>query len=129
VLGFQTAQFPAFYRRDSGHQLAYVVQTAAEAAAIAEAHWSGGAPTSAVLVANPVPPDAEIDQAMHDSVLEAALAQLASDEIHGKDVTPALLAYFHEHTAGQSLRANEALVLANAAVAADIAVALSAGRP
>jgi len=44
-------------------------------------------------------------------------------------VTPALLAYFHKHTDGRSLRANEALVLANAAVAAQVAVALAPDQP
>jgi len=128
VLGYRTSRFPAFYRRDSGHELTWWVETAAEAAAIATARWGGVAPTSAVLVANPVPIGAELDQALHDSVLEEALDRVARDGVHGKDVTPALLAYFHDHTGGQSLRANEALVLSNAAVAAEIAVALAVGE-
>ena len=102
------------------------MNTAAEVAAIAAAHWSGPTPTSAVVVANPIPAEAELDRAVHDAVLEAALRHAADSGIHGKQVTPALLAYFHEHTDGRSLRANEALVLANAAVAAQIAAALVA---
>ena len=128
VLGYRTARFPAFYLRDSGHALTWWVQAPAEAAAIAEAHWGEVGSTSAVVVVNPIPADAELDRTLHDRVLEEALDRLARDGVHGKDVTPALLAYFHEHTDGQSLRANEALVLANAAVAAEIAVALAAGR-
>jgi pseudouridine-5'-phosphate glycosidase len=41
--------------------------------------------------------------------------------ITGKDVTPFLLAWFHEHTGGASLAANVALVLANAELAAHVA--------
>lgn len=128
VLGFQTSRFPAFYLRDSDHELTWQVQTAADAAAVARAHWDGPGPTSAVVVANPIPAAAELPRALHDSVLDAALRQVDVDGVRGKDVTPALLAYFHEHTDGQSLHANEALVLANAALAADIAAALSAVR-
>ena len=126
VLGFRTARFPAFYRRDSGHEVPWSVQTASEAAAIARAHWAGAPPTSAVLVANAVPPEAELDEDVHDAVMTDALAEVARHGIHGKAVTPALLAYFHEHTGGQSLRTNEELVVSNAAVAAEIAVALAA---
>ena len=129
VLGYQTSRFPAFYRRDSGHDLTWRVETGAEVAAIVEMHWGGVGPSSAVVVANPVPAEAELDQAVHDAVLEAGLARVAADGIRGKDVTPALLAYFHEHTDGRSLRANEALVLANAAVAAQVAVALAPDQP
>lgn len=129
VLGYRTSRFPAFYRRDSGHELTWRVETPAEAAAIALAHW-GAAPTSAVVVANPIPADAELAQDVHDAVLAAGLARLARDGVRGKDVTPVLLAYFHEHTGGRSLLANEALVLANAAVAAQVAVAIeSVDRP
>ena len=128
VIGYGTTRFPAFYLVDSGLTLTWSADTPAALAAIAAAHWGGIAPTSGVVVANPIPVADELDRALHDRVLAEGLAHLASTGVRGKDVTPALLAYFHEHTAGASLDANEALVLANAALAAQIAVELAALR-
>jgi pseudouridine-5'-phosphate glycosidase len=48
-----------------------------------------------------------------------------ADGIRGKDVTPFLLAHFHEATEGTSLRVNVDLVLANATLAARAAAALA----
>ncbi|MEY3430754.1 MAG: hypothetical protein RJB30_686, partial [Actinomycetota bacterium] len=45
-------------------------------------------------------------------------------KIKGKEVTPFLLEYFHSHSDGESLRVNEEIIKANAALAAEIAVAL-----
>ena len=56
-----------------------------------------------------------------DGDLRSEAAQRAG--VTGKDVTPFLLAWFHERTEGASLRANVALVLSNARLAAEIAVA------
>jgi pseudouridine-5'-phosphate glycosidase len=82
----------------------------------------------ALVVANPLPPEEQLDPALHDRVLTAGLAAAHSAGITGKDVTPYLLSYFHERTHGASLEANVRLVLNNAALAADIAVA-SAPQP
>ena len=41
--------------------------------------------------------------------------------MHGKDVTPRLLEYFHDHSGGESLRANVELVLSNARLAGEVA--------
>ena len=64
-----------------------------------------------------------MDRALHDRVLGAALAAAQAAGVYGKDVTPFLLDYFHRETHGASLSANVALVLSNARLAAEIAVA------
>jgi len=75
----------------------------------------------AVVVANPISLQHEMDRALHDQTLEAALMSAEKHGVTGKDVTPFLLAYFHDHTGGASLAANIALVLGNARLAAQIA--------
>jgi Uncharacterized enzyme involved in pigment biosynthesis len=61
---------------------------------------------------------------LHETTLEAALKSLQDNKIIGKDVTPFLLAFFHEHTDGVSLQANIDLVVNNARLAGDIAMAM-----
>jgi pseudouridine-5'-phosphate glycosidase len=82
----------------------------------------------ALVVANPIPDGKEMARELHDSTLAGALKALHDHTIIGKDVTPFLLAYFHEHTDGVSLQANIDLVLNNAALAAKIAMAQTAAR-
>jgi len=72
-------------------------------------------------VARPVDPDDEMDRELHEATVAAGLAEVERRGIVGKDVTPFLLGWFHDHTAGTSLRANVALVLGNAALAARVA--------
>jgi pseudouridylate synthase len=125
VLGYRTEAFPGFYRRDSGHPAPWRVDSPTEAAAVWRAHRGLGQRSGAVL-AQPVPQDAELDAVLHDRLLDEGLALLAARGITGKDVTPALLEHFHAGSDGASLRANLALVLANAELAAQVAVALAA---
>jgi pseudouridylate synthase len=73
-----------------------------------------------------VPADAELDGVLHDRLLDEGLALITSRGVTGKDVTPVLLEHFHTGSGGASLQANLALVLANAALAAQVAAALSA---
>ena len=75
----------------------------------------------AVVVANPLPEDEQVDPQLHDRVLRDGLQAAASQGIAGRDVTPFLLERFHSQTGGESLRANVRLVLRNAALAAEIA--------
>lgn len=124
VLGFASDFFAGFYRRDSGFPVPWRVDDPAAAAAVFRAHrrfGSGGG----LVVSNPVPADAQLDPRRHDRVLADGLAEVAGDRITGKDVTPALLAYFHAATGGDSLTVNVALVLANAELAGRIAVELA----
>ena len=78
------------------------------------------------MVANPIPAADELDRQLHDQTLAAGLAELDRAGVSGKQVTPFLLEFFHQHTHGASLPANVQLVLNNARVAAKIAVAHAA---
>jgi len=80
---------------------------------------------AALVVANPLPPEEQLDPALHDRVLADGLAGLSRDRVVGKSVTPYLLAHFHEATGGRSLEVNVRIILRNAALAAQIAVASS----
>lgn len=125
VVSVGTDIFPAFYSRDSGLSAPARLDTAGEIAAFIRAHRALGL-TSGVLVANPIPAEAEIPGAEIAPVIESALLEAAAQGITGKDVTPFLLPRVAEATAGRSLKANIALVENNAALAAQIAVALTA---
>jgi pseudouridine-5'-phosphate glycosidase len=125
VVGFGTDRFPAFWLADSGHDLDWRVESGAEVAAIMAARERLGQ-DSALLVANPIPPGKQLDPALHDRVLAAALD--AATIVHGKDVTPFVLDYIHRETGGLSLLVNLDLVRGNIAVAAEIALAW-ASRP
>jgi pseudouridylate synthase len=126
VLGYRTDAFPGFYRRDSGHPVGWRVDTAAQAAAVWRAHRAlGAAGRSGAVLAQPVPVADELDADLHDRLLAEGLALLAERGVTGKEVTPVLLEHFHTESGGASLRANLALVAANARLAAEIAVALS----
>jgi pseudouridine-5'-phosphate glycosidase len=78
------------------------------------------------VLAQPVPEDDELAADLHDRLLAEGLALLAERGVTGKDVTPALLDHFHRGSGGASVRTNLALVLANAGLAAQVAVALAA---
>ncbi len=127
VLGYRTDRFPGFYLSDSGFAVPWRIDRPEQAAAVFGQRRRLGLDDAAVVVANPLPPDRQLDPALHDRTLERGLALLAAESITGKEVTPRLLEHFHQATGGASLRVNVDLVLANAALAADIAVAL-AGR-
>jgi len=126
VLGFGTNRFPGFYLPDAGFDLDWRVDTEADVAAVIAARRSLGTDDAAIVVANPVAPEAALDRGLHDRVLAEGLTAAESAGVRGKDVTPFLLAHFHEATAGESLRVNVDLVLANAGLAARIAVAAAA---
>ncbi|WP_033291550.1 pseudouridine-5'-phosphate glycosidase [Amycolatopsis jejuensis] len=123
VLGYRTGDFPAFYLRSSGHPVGWRVDDAQQAAAVIAAHRTYA--NSGVLLANPIPEESEMDRGLHDRLLREGLAKLADSEVHGSEVTPVLLEHFHTESGGVSIDANEALVLSNAKVAAEVAVALS----
>jgi pseudouridine-5'-phosphate glycosidase len=125
VLGYRTDRFPGFYLADSGYGLDWRVESAAEVAAVMHARSAlecdGG-----LLVVNPVAQADELDRELHDRVLAAGLAAADQADVHGKDVTPFLLEFFHTATEGRSLEVNVALVRSNATLAAAIASALLA---
>jgi pseudouridylate synthase len=121
VVGYGTDEFPAFYSRTSGHRLTLRCDTAAEVAAMMRAKWDMGL-KGGIVVANPIPSEAEIPADEIEPHVVAALKEAEKQGVRGKDVTPFLLKRIAEITAGRSLKANIALVLNNAEVAAKIAV-------
>ncbi|HET9759521.1 MAG TPA: pseudouridine-5'-phosphate glycosidase [Nocardioidaceae bacterium] len=124
VLGYRTDTLPGFYVRDAGLPVPWRVDSAAEVAAVMRARAALRLPQGLV-VAQPVAAADEMDRDLHDRTLAEGLAEVGRRGVVGKDVTPFLLAWFHEHTGGASLAANVALVLANAELAAAIATASS----
>jgi pseudouridine-5'-phosphate glycosidase len=125
VLGYRTQTFPAFYLRESAYPAPWTVTDPAEAAAVARAHFGSVPGTAGIVLANPVPAEAEMPRALHEELLAGGLALLAERGVTGHDVTPALLEHFHGASGGVSLDTNEELVVANAALAAEIAMALA----
>jgi pseudouridine-5'-phosphate glycosidase len=123
VIGYRTDEFPAFYSSRSGLRADGRVETPDEVAQIARARAELGL-SAALLVCVPVP---EAD-ALPFGEAEAAIAQAVEETeaagVGGKALTPFLLARMVELTGGRARRANEALLLNNARVAARIAQAL-----
>jgi pseudouridine-5'-phosphate glycosidase len=128
VVGYQTATFPAFYLRSSGVPIEWTVDSPDEVVAIMHAQDQLGLPPSALLVANPLPADAELDPALHDRVLTEALSAAKRDQISGQGLTPYLLQYMLDATEGASLDANLAAVRANVQLATRIAVAWASSQ-
>ncbi len=124
VIGYRTSEFPAFYTATSGLQLDHRVESAAELATIIRTHWSLGG--GGVLVANPIPDEAALDGDMIAAAIESAVAEASARDVHGKRLTPFLLARLAEVTGGASIRANRALAINDATVAGELAVALRA---
>lgn len=120
VLPFGTNAFPGFYLSDTGYTIDTKVDSAAEIAAIMKIR-DGWNLTAGVVVAQPLPVDAQLDPKLHDRVLVAGLEAAHAAGVVGKDVTPFLLAYFHHETQGASLEVNIDIVLRNARLAAAIA--------
>jgi pseudouridine-5'-phosphate glycosidase len=125
VVGYRSGRFAGFYLADSGHDVPWRVESAADVAAILRARADVGAP-GAVLVANPLPEDEQLDPAVHDRVLHESLRSASEQGVTGKAITPFLLERLNRATGGDSLRANIALVRGNAALAGEIAVAAAA---
>jgi pseudouridylate synthase len=117
VLGYQTDTLPRFYSATGGPAVSARVDSPEEAARVAHAHWSLGRHT-ALLLARPPDESLEIDE-----LLERALAAAASHGVEGPAVTPFVLTQLHEQSGGRTLAANRALVVANAGLAAEVAVA------
>jgi pseudouridine-5'-phosphate glycosidase len=127
VAGFGTDRFAGFYLSDSGHPVPWRLDTPEQVAAALRARDELGLGGSALVIANPLPAAEQLDPALHARVLAGSLAAAEREGVHGRDVTPFLLARFHAETGGESLRANVRLVLRNAELAARIAVAVAAG--
>jgi pseudouridine-5'-phosphate glycosidase len=125
VIGYRTSRFPAFYLTDSGQDLDWRLDSAAEIAAVMAARDLLGDP-AALLVANPLPADKQLDPARHDRALGEALAAASTAGVRGKQVTPFLLAHLQRATEGKSVEVNLDVARGNIALAAEIATAWSA---
>ena len=123
VVGYGTDEFPAFYSSSSGLPVSARVDSAVEAAHLAQTHWEMGL-TSAVLVAVPPPADTAVDQAVIEQAIRTALDEANKKDIKGQSVTPFLLSRVSALTGGLSLRANLSLLHNNARLAAEIAKSL-----
>jgi pseudouridine-5'-phosphate glycosidase len=117
-----STEFPAFYSRQSGFPAPLSVQTVEEVARILKVKWTLGL-AGGVMLANPIPLEAEIPASEIMPQINQALEDMNALGLSGKETTPYLLGRIVEITEGRSLEANIALVRHNAAVAAQVAVA------
>jgi pseudouridylate synthase len=124
VIGYQCDAFPGFYLHSTGEPVSARVDSPAEAARLAAAHWAlGGA---GVLLAQAVLERVALSAEEFDTALATAEQQAAAAGIRGPALTPFLLARLAELTGGRSLRANRELIVANARLAAEMAKELTA---
>jgi len=124
VIGWQTDEFPAFFSRCSGLPVSCSVESAEGAAELLRAHWQIS-PSRGALVCVPCPEDAQVPREEVESALQQAEAEANASGLSGKEVTPRILSRLVELTDGMTLRANLALLRNNAAIAADVAIALA----
>lgn len=120
VVGYRTDEFPAFYSRKSGLNVSARLDSPKEIADFAKAHWELGM-KSGILVANPIPEAESIPTSEMEPIIAKASAEAVAQGIHGQALTPFLLSRIGELTKGKSLKANLALLLNNARLAAEIA--------
>lgn len=124
VVGYRTDEFPAFFSRSSGLPVSVRLDTPEQIAAMLDAHWGFGM-NAGVVVANPISPRDALPFADVDRIVAEALEAAATQGVTGKETTPYLLAYLNDSSGGATLTANIALVLSNAALAAQIATTLT----
>jgi pseudouridine-5'-phosphate glycosidase len=123
VIGNRTIEFPAFFCRSSGYNLDYAANDEQEIADILRAKWTLGL-SGVVLVCNPIPAQFALDFDYMEGVIRTALEAADAAKVHGKDITPFLLAKVNEITGGESFNSNVQLALNNARCAARIAAVL-----
>ncbi len=132
VVGYGTNEFPAFFSRESGLPLVHRVDTPDDVARLMAWQWelgrSGRGSTGGMVIANPPPEETALPRAVVESHIAEALKSAEAAGIRGKAVTPFLLQELARRSGGRTLQANRALLVANARLAARIAVACSARR-
>ena len=122
VVGYGTDRFPGFYLTDSGSRIDWQVGSPEDIAAISAVRRALSIP-GALVVANPLPENLQMDPDLHDRLLVEGLAMAETSGIRGKDVTPFLLDHFHRASGGISLEVNTEIILRNADLASCVAVA------
>jgi pseudouridylate synthase len=120
VLVFGTDRFPAFWLTDSGYTVDAPIATPEQIAEVMRASDELALP-GAILVANPLPEAAQLDPVTHDRLLAEALEAAEAASVRGKDITPFLLDYIHEHTDRESVAVNLEIVRGNCRLGAEIA--------
>jgi pseudouridine-5'-phosphate glycosidase len=120
TLGFRTDTLPLFYAADGGPPVSARVESAHEAAHVAQAHWDLGG--YGVLVGN-APAESLEDV---EGLIERALAEAARAGVAGRQLTPFVLGFLHRESGGRTLAVNRRLVADNAALAAEIAATAAA---
>ena len=124
VVTYGQDEFPSFYSRKSGFKSPLRLDSPTDIAAMLHTKWQLGL-EGTVLIANPVPPEQEIEAGEMEDHITEALEAAAAQKVSGKEVTPFLLQYIANHTKGESLEANIALIKHNALVGSQIALAFS----
>jgi pseudouridylate synthase len=122
VIGYQTSELPSFYSRASGLRLEHRLDRPSEIARAMRVRFNGFG-QGGMLIANPIPAEAEIPADEVGELIDQALDDAERVGVRGKEVTPFLLARLAGLSGGRTVAANRALVLANAALAAQIAAA------
>lgn len=120
VIGYQAADFPAFYSRSAGLPVDVRCDTPEDVARIIRARDELGL-SAGLLVAAPVPEADALSREEIEDAIEQALADADQRGVRGKAVTPFLLSRVSELTGDASRRANIALLHNNARIAAEIA--------
>jgi pseudouridine-5'-phosphate glycosidase len=119
VLGYRTDTLPLFYQAVGGPPVSQRVDDAEAAARIAAGHWSLGG--KGLVLANPPPESVEVE-----GLIEEAVAESRERGVSGHAVTPFVLAFLHDRSGGRTLEVNRKLAVANARLAAEVAVAFAA---
>jgi pseudouridylate synthase len=120
VVGYRTSRFPAFWLSDSGYDLDWRVEGPEEIADIMAARDAFGE-QSALLVANPLSPDDQLDPLVLGDALDRALAAAAESGVRGKAVSPFLLDRIQQVTGGASVEVNLTIARGNIELAGKIA--------
>jgi pseudouridine-5'-phosphate glycosidase len=121
VVTFGQDSFPSFYSKESKFQSPLRLDTEKELADMLKVKWDLGLQGS-VLIANPLADAHAIEPEKIESYILDALNDAHKLNIKGKEITPHILSYIANHSSGESLEANIALIKSNAALAARIAV-------
>lgn len=127
VLGHRTYLFPQFQSLGTTDlRVRLKVDDASEAAAICGTHWRTLRQTTGVVYANPVPGEFAVDAVEMMLAVEAAEREAKKRGVIGALRTPYLLMEIARLTNNKSLEANIALLIGNAQLAAEVAVAMRA---
>ena len=125
VIGYRTDHFPMFHHAGStSTKVTARVDDAQEAARLCSMHFGALHRKQAVLLCQPVPAEAALPADDTNRLVDAAWEEAQRASIRGADVTPFLLDHVARSSDGASLRANLALLLNNARLAAEVAVAM-----